>query len=279
MTIAPGPFPAIVAGAIGEVAPGVGIVVALSPILSGSLAETIAAPVLAGTAAVEVAGSLSAVIALPAILAGESAGTPPPLPPGVRAPSLTEDDFLGELQDLLPRGRAWPRDPDTVLTKLLSGFAKAQAEAHGRQVQLLAEVFPATTEELLPEWEASLGLPDPCLGPNPLDSERRQQVVARLTSPGGQSIPYFTQYAQSLGVAITIEEFSAWHVGMAVGLPLLGIAWNFHWEVTIPAFPVHYFTVGEDTAGDPLADWTSTPVTCELQRLKPGHTTLSFNLV
>jgi uncharacterized protein YmfQ (DUF2313 family) len=206
-------------------------------------------------------------------------GTLPAPPPPV-APQLSEDDFLHALQDLLPRGRAWPRDSDTNLTALLRGLALAQSTAHLRQTALIPDAFPQSTEELLPDWERSLGLPDPCLGPTPLLSERRAQIIARLTNSGGQSVEFFIQYGETLiNDAITITEFSPYHVGMPVGLPIYGVAWAFHWEVTIPAFPIHYFTVGVDTAGDPLADWQSQAIICEFQRLKPGHTTLSFNLV
>ena len=37
------------------------------------------------------------------------------------------DAYLAQLQALLPPGRAWPREPDAVLTKLLHAFADALA--------------------------------------------------------------------------------------------------------------------------------------------------------
>ena len=77
------------------------------------------------------------------------------------APDLGEADFLAALQAYLPTGPAWPRDPDTIVTQILSGIARAQARLHARENQLLIDLFPATTVELLPEWEASVGLPDP----------------------------------------------------------------------------------------------------------------------
>jgi hypothetical protein len=43
------------------------------------------------------------------------------------APALTQADFLASLQARLPRGRAWPRDPDSNLTAFLNGFAAAAA--------------------------------------------------------------------------------------------------------------------------------------------------------
>lgn len=203
----------------------------------------------------------------------------PPVPlgaPGPRAPALSEDDFLRALQDLLPRGRAWPRDEDTNLTALLRGLAKSQAAAHARQLELLTDAFPATTYELLPEWEASLGLPDPCAGEQPLISERQAQVVARLAFAGGQSVGYFTAYALQLGYAVTITEFAERRYGQPYGTDYGGPAWSHHWRVNAPSFTVRERLYG-DAYGGLYADWGNTVLQCELARLKPGQTTLEFS--
>lgn len=206
-----------------------------------------------------------------------------PLPPVIVfdpaaavAPALTEDDFLGALQSYLPRGKAWPRDPGTVLSKLLRGFAVGFARVHARALALLKDAFPAGTEELLPEWEASLGLPDPCAGEQPLISDRQAQVVARFAFTGGQSVPYFIRYAGQLGYAVTITEFSPSRFGRPFGLPFGGDAWAYHWEVDAPSFSIHPFLFGADVFGTPFRSWDNAVLQCELQRLKPGHTTLSF---
>lgn len=197
-------------------------------------------------------------------------------PAAPRAPDLREADFLTSLQNLLPPGRAWTRDPGAILTGLLRGLATGWERVHQRALQLLIDAFPANTEELLPEWEQTVGLPDPCAGPEPSVSLRRVQVMARIQNAGGQSIPYFIAFALRLGYAITITEFAPFRVGMTVGLPLYGEAWAYAWEVHTPEFSVHYFLVGTDTAGNPLASWGDTILQCELQRIKPGHTILFF---
>lgn len=140
-----------------------------------------------------------------------------PLPPvaaipaaGPRAPLLSEDDYLTGLQRLLPQGRAWSRSPDSKLTGLLRGIAKRQAALQQRQVNLLSDAFPSEPVELLPEWEASLGLPDPCAGILPTVAQRQAQVRARWAAAGGQSIDYFIGVAAALGVTITIDELSDW---------------------------------------------------------------------
>lgn len=196
------------------------------------------------------------------------------------SPDLTEADFLVALQNYLPPGPAWSRDPSVKLTAYLRSIAASYARSHHRQRQLLTDAFPLTTEELLPEWEATCGLPDPCLGPEPLVSTRRAQLIARLTNPGGQSIQYFINYAAALGYTIThIYEYTPFKVGMTVGQPILGESWAHAWQVEASWLSTtHYFLVGADTAGNRLATFGDTTLQCELQRIKPGHTTLWFSM-
>src|SRR5579883_2631705 len=115
------------------------------------------------------------------------------------APLLLAADFLAALQALMPRGRVWPQDPDATETAVLSGLAKAYERQTARANALLVDAFPATTFELLPEWEETLGLPDPCIGDSPTIEQRVGQVVARFAQAGGQSVAFFTAYAEALG--------------------------------------------------------------------------------
>ncbi len=168
-----------------------------------------------------------------------------------------------------------------VLTGLLRGLAIGWARVHERALQLLVDAFPATTSELLPEWEASLGLPDPCLDDaDASPSIRRAHVVAKLAYSGGQSIPYFKGFAAGIGYpGITVTEFTPWRVGMDVGMPIRGEAWAYGWEVTAPEFNAYYFRVGIDTVGNRLMTWSGTYLACEMQRIKPGHTILWFTYI
>jgi uncharacterized protein YmfQ (DUF2313 family) len=50
---------------------------------------------------------------------------------------------------------------------VLSGFTPAFERLTARANNLLIDAFPGSTYELLPEWEATLGLPDPCAGEAP----------------------------------------------------------------------------------------------------------------
>lgn len=84
------------------------------------------------------------------------------------APVLTSADYLRAFQALMPRGRVWNTDPDSIQTKTAAGLTVSYAVQTARSNNLLIDAFPATTYELLPEWESTLGLPDPVPGhPHP----------------------------------------------------------------------------------------------------------------
>jgi uncharacterized protein YmfQ (DUF2313 family) len=97
-------------------------------------------------------------------------------------PNYTAADFLKALQGLMPRGRLWPRDADAVQTQVLAQLAPSYARSTARANYLLVDAFPATTYELLPEWESTLGLPDPCAGVAPTIPLRQAQALARFVA-------------------------------------------------------------------------------------------------
>lgn len=194
------------------------------------------------------------------------------------APQYSAADFLQALQALMPRGRAWPRDSDAVQTQVLAGLTEVYERQTNRSNQLLVDAFPVSAYELLPEWEETLGLPDPCSGPAPTVAARRAQVVARLTAQGGQSVAYFIAFALALGYVITITEYSPARAGTLVaGAPLCGTDWAHAWKVTSPTFTIHHAQAGSMAAGEPLAYWGDAVLTCEFSEIKPAHSVLFFS--
>jgi uncharacterized protein YmfQ (DUF2313 family) len=113
------------------------------------------------------------------------------------------DDYRRQLQALAPQGAAWPREPAAVLTRLLQAWADELARVDGRAADLVDETHPATTSELLPEWEAAAGL---VLAPGATEAERRAVLVAHLAAIGGQSVAYFRAIATAAGYPVAIVE-------------------------------------------------------------------------
>lgn len=192
---------------------------------------------------------------------------------------LTNADYLGQLQALLPPGPAWPRDADAPLTRLLDALSVELARVDGQAWRLVEEADPRTTAELFLDWERIAGLPDACaeaFGGEQTMSQRRSALIGRLTTLGGQSPAYFIGVAAAIGYAITITEFSAHSVDHDVDHPLYDTAWNFAWQVNAALNTVSEITV-DSTVDDPLAAWGNALLECVITRLKPAHTHVLFS--
>jgi uncharacterized protein YmfQ (DUF2313 family) len=188
---------------------------------------------------------------------------------------MSADQYLSQLQALLPDGAAWTREAGAVLTRLLNAFADELARIDGRALSLIEEADPRTADELLADWERIAGLPDSCVSGTQTTAQRRAALVARLTTIGGQSIAYYIARAAGLGYTITINEFSQQTVESDVTSPMYGQPWNFAWQVNSALNTVGYLTVA-DTVADPLAWWGNAALECSINRLKPAHTFALF---
>jgi uncharacterized protein YmfQ (DUF2313 family) len=194
------------------------------------------------------------------------------------APVLLASDFLRAFQSLMPRGRVWNSDPSSVQTKVQAGLTASYEVQTTRSNYLLVDAFPATTYELLPEWESTLGLPDPCAGVAPSVQVRRQQVVARLSNAGGQSAAYYIGFAQRLGYGITVTNYAPFRCGQSTAGQQLGNQdWFFTWSINAALNTVVRFAAGQSAAGDPLASWGNQILECEMSEVAPAHTILQFH--
>ena len=152
------------------------------------------------------------------------------------AQNYTAAEFLAAMQALMPRGRVWPRDATAVQTAILSGLAPSYERQTARSNNLLIDAFPATAVELLPEWEATLGLPSPAAGPAPTIEARQTLVLARFIGIGGQSYEGLEAYAALLGYTITISGNAPFRCGQSHCGDHLGTAEQmFVLTITAPA--------------------------------------------
>lgn len=192
--------------------------------------------------------------------------------------SFTSADFTSALLGLLPRGRVWPKELSSVQAQAVSCFAPTFQRLSDAGLGLLTDMFPSTTVNFLTEWEQTLGLPDPCAGVAPTFQGRRNQVVARFTNTGGQSMQFFIAYALGLGYSVTITQYAPFRCGQSVcGQPLGGPDWFFTWSINTQLNTVNYFRAGQSAAGEPLSSWGNAVLECELSEAKPAHTILQFH--
>ena len=192
--------------------------------------------------------------------------------------AMTAAAYRAQLQALLPPGAAWPRRPDATLTKLLDAISQELARVDARGGLLLDEALPAAALELLPDWERVVGLPDACSAALATTiSERRQNVVSKLTQRGGASRAWFIEYAARLGYTIEIDEYRPFITGLARcgarlnGAPVVRHTWRI--RVTGPRYTP--FRTGASQCGDLLGKITrAEDLECQLKRRKQAHTNL-----
>ena len=188
------------------------------------------------------------------------------------------EDYLWQFQRLLPRGRIWHRGWGTVEAQDLLTLMPQWARLHASANDLIGDTIPCSTVHMLPEWEATLGLPDPCVQP-PLTTlqQRTAAVCAKFAARGGQSQEYFIHLAASLGFQIEIATYTPFRVGLSsVGDPLCSEDWAFAWQVIVQGNvgTITYFRTGASSAGEPLAAWGIQGLQCAIEAAAPADTTI-----
>jgi uncharacterized protein YmfQ (DUF2313 family) len=192
-------------------------------------------------------------------------------------PIYTNDDYTQTFLNLLPTGRIWDKDVGSPLTQAISALVPSFSLLSERATNLITDSFVLTTNELLPQWESSLNLPDPCQGVAPTLESRRNEAVARFIGLGGLSIPFFVDYAATLGYTVQIQEFSPFFAERNTAESELweGIA-AYLWQVNASNDLLTQFEADVSAADEELWEFASTVLQCEFTRLAPAHTTVVF---
>jgi uncharacterized protein YmfQ (DUF2313 family) len=174
----------------------------------------------------------------------------------------TATEYLNLLKSLLPKGKAWTREVTSILHQFLFGEADELARVDARSDVLLSERDSRTVNELLPEYEEELGLPDDCSEAAETIEERRRAVNTKVLSLGGQHPQYYIDLALAVGSVIKIIEY---------------ITPRFHFSIVTDGRTIVEFICGSSESGDPL---TFIPpavyLECIINRLKPAHTVANF---
>jgi uncharacterized protein YmfQ (DUF2313 family) len=186
-------------------------------------------------------------------------------------------EYRNQFKALLPPGRLWDalRTDGNLVHALLTALAKPFAIVDKRAGDLLAEIDPRSTTELLTEWETWTGLPDICTGSLATLQQRRAALLQKLTGVGGQNRAYFIGLALALGYVVTIDEFKVFTCESACDQPIHDEAWRFTWRVNAPAETIIEFTC-ESPCTDPLRAWGNALLECVIGSVSPAHTNLLF---
>ena len=119
----------------------------------------------------------------------------------------SQDVYAKAMMDQLPPGKAWPRDTDTNLYRLVYAIAGQMRETDIKAYNLIAAAFPSTATAFLPEWEKLYSLPDKCTNQQSSDDDIRAQVVVRFTWTGESTISWLKEFCTNLGYVVEVKEW------------------------------------------------------------------------
>jgi uncharacterized protein YmfQ (DUF2313 family) len=181
-------------------------------------------------------------------------------------PILKQADFLAAFLRLFPRGRAWSAltATGTVIYQVCNALMPTYVRSYYAAANLLVDGFPATSVDLLPQWQAALGLPNACTPLGATLAQQQAQVVAQFIAGSGATPAYFIALAALYGYTITIVE----------GAPATR-TWTVHSSSIAPPL---IFRAGRNRAGDRLETVSAnSQLECILNAVKPADTNLVFS--
>jgi uncharacterized protein YmfQ (DUF2313 family) len=180
------------------------------------------------------------------------------------------------IRSLFPKGKAFNFSEDKSLNDISNSMAALFYKVDKRADDLLKELCPLDSIELLSDWERVLDLP---YNPNNEElsvQERRNQVLAKLSLVGGQSRAFYISLIKSLGFTIEIQEHRPFTPGSVAGDAVSNSTeWMFVWDVIVTESAAYYFTAGS-SAGESLRVFRNEVVQYFINKMKPAHTFVRF---
>ena len=173
----------------------------------------------------------------------------------------TTEEFTAQIRKLLPIGRAWNAEEGTVTHGIIRAIGQELSRVHQRAAELIEETDPATTLELLEEYERVWGLPEPCVGAVSGIEARRSAVQEKIRRTGGQSKAYIITVAAAAGYAITIDELPG------------NQSHTFRVNSASNTFRIWSVNSGVDEA---LRTWDNASLECIVNRVKRAGTRAIF---
>jgi uncharacterized protein YmfQ (DUF2313 family) len=138
-------------------------------------------------------------------------------------------------------------------------YSFARVVARGRD--LIEEMDPRTTTELLPDWERVLGLPGDCPSPPTTLAGRRGAVWAKLLGNDSPTPQHFVAIAAAVGYTATVTEYAK-----DVHEPFTCISdCNYSLWQAGAGWPFYWFVTTTHGANDALLTWL-------IDSMAPNHT-------
>ena len=176
------------------------------------------------------------------------------------------EDIRDASLDLLPPGRAYNRDADGELGKLIEALSVEPARIFEDGELLHSESVPSdsTLGFLLAEWERVFGLPDECGSLGATEAARQAALLGLLRGRAGHAQSVYESVAAGMGYdEIEFRTFAPFTVGTSgAGDALTGDDWSNVVQVCV-------------LTGDQLAD---DQLVCALDDLRRAHGYLDIRL-
>ncbi|MFJ2488056.1 YmfQ family protein [Pseudomonas sp. NPDC087639] len=188
--------------------------------------------------------------------------------------------YKNQLRSLLPSGLAWEPERVPELDRVLEGVAQELARLDARAIDLLNEMDPTGVSELVPDWEAVMNLPDPCLGTTPLYDDRRLAVRRRLLAVGSQTAAYFIEIARSQGYPdATVTELRVPRMGRSrFGSAHFGTSRaQFMWLLNTGGRLAIGRRFGASYWGERFGMYPGSALECLIHRSAPAHAQVYIN--
>lgn len=185
------------------------------------------------------------------------------------------DDWLHALQQVMPRGKAWPRELNADLTRFLRALARRLSLVEANGDLLLTEMRPETTFQLLPEWEGYLGLPE-CNQSAGTIEDRRRAVVEKDHRKGGLAPWQIEDVASALGFTVTVRVIQPHHCMRSCMHPLHPARYRWLLQIDVQDIPASRFTC-MDNVMTPLLNDQASALECVLSKYRLAGTGYEFN--
>ncbi|KAB3151909.1 DUF2313 domain-containing protein, partial [Escherichia coli] len=147
---------------------------------------------------------------------------------------------------------------------------------HQRADELVIEIDPGQSTELIERYEELYGLPDSCspVGTQTL-RQRQQRLEAKANVAGGINEQFFLDQLEALGyTGVTIEQFQNLDASPD---PEWGDRWRYFWRVTLPVDAGAQWQTCTDACNTPIRTWGDTVAECVINKLCPSHTVVLFS--
>lgn len=184
------------------------------------------------------------------------------------------EQWASSLMLQMPRGAAWPTDPNSNLYKYVYGFAPRLEATEVSASTLLTEMRPESTISLLPEWETYLGLPDCKLAGNTFES-RRDSVIEKYYRKGGLQAWNIEKLAADLGFNIRVEKIYPHHCLRGCTYPLYEEKYRYVIRITVLNMKLERASC-LDGCLTPLVSQPGHRLRCTLSKFKMGGKEYEF---